>query len=280
MSFVCHAILTPFFVCSNFPRFVLYDPNTKMWHEVSEEYAREKVSHSLRSRSSTEQRIANAASNSIKMLNSAVPQETNDVVVSVVPPGAHGANRLASQAAPKASKVSPTGGASPPYSNAKAATKSKQQQQHISGSSNNSRNSNNSSSKKSATPPHKKKAKLTTAHKGSSSARSSKHSSLKPGLDEIVKRLIQDQQKLLRMMIQKETDRFTSAAASGSLAPRPPMPLSYKAEASAVSKLTASLPKLEESIEGGIVVSNAAAGTSSTAPKDETPPSPKSTIAA
>ncbi|KAG7344339.1 hypothetical protein IV203_022347 [Nitzschia inconspicua] len=31
-------------------RFVLFDPKTKLWYEVSEEYAREKVSHSLRSR--------------------------------------------------------------------------------------------------------------------------------------------------------------------------------------------------------------------------------------
>jgi hypothetical protein len=31
-------------------RFVLYDPKTQLWYEVSEEYAREKVSHSLRDR--------------------------------------------------------------------------------------------------------------------------------------------------------------------------------------------------------------------------------------
>lgn len=29
---------------------MLYDPKTQLWYEVSEEYAREKVSHSLRSR--------------------------------------------------------------------------------------------------------------------------------------------------------------------------------------------------------------------------------------
>lgn len=31
-------------------RFVLYDPKTQLWYEVSEDYIREKVSHSLRSR--------------------------------------------------------------------------------------------------------------------------------------------------------------------------------------------------------------------------------------
>lgn len=31
-------------------RFILYEPNSRLWYEVSPEYAREKVSHSLRSR--------------------------------------------------------------------------------------------------------------------------------------------------------------------------------------------------------------------------------------
>jgi hypothetical protein len=31
-------------------RFVLKDPKTKMWHDTGDEYAREKVSHALRSR--------------------------------------------------------------------------------------------------------------------------------------------------------------------------------------------------------------------------------------
>ena len=35
------------FLCFPSFRFVLFDPVTKLWHEVSEEYAREKVSHSL-----------------------------------------------------------------------------------------------------------------------------------------------------------------------------------------------------------------------------------------
>jgi len=96
--------------------------------------------------------------------------------------------------------------------------------------------SNNKPSKQSAALLRKRKVPL-------KAQRVAKH--LKPGLDEIVKRLIQDQQKLLRMMIQKETDRFTSAAAMSTTSSQPPpMPLSYKAEASAVNKLHASLPKL------------------------------------
>mmetsp|Transcript_11066 Transcript_11066/g.17757 ORF Transcript_11066/g.17757 Transcript_11066/m.17757 type:complete len:219 (+) Transcript_11066:80-736(+) len=37
-------------------RFVLFDPKTQMWYEVSEDYAREKVSHSLRSRPNNQRR--------------------------------------------------------------------------------------------------------------------------------------------------------------------------------------------------------------------------------
>ena len=216
------------FLCFPSFRFVLFDPVTKLWHEVSEEYAREKVSHSLRSRSSTEQRIANA-SNSMKMLNNAVHPDTSDSVVNIAP---RGAQPLTSLPVPKTSKASPIVDASSSLPPSKAATKSKQQQQPR-------------SNRKLPTIGDKKKTKG-SIHKASSSSGRSKHSTLKPGLDEIVKRLIKDQQKLLRMMIQKETDRFTSAAAmGGSQPPRPPMPLSYKAEASAVSQLTASLPKLE-----------------------------------
>lgn len=36
--------------CFSGARFVLFDPKTKLWYEVSDDYAREKVSHSLRSR--------------------------------------------------------------------------------------------------------------------------------------------------------------------------------------------------------------------------------------
>ncbi len=169
----------------------------------------------------------------MKMLNNAVHHpDTSDSVVSIAP---RGAQPLTSLAVPKTSKASPIVDVSSSLPPSKAATKSKQQQ-HLGSSSN----------KKPATIANKKKTKATTIHKASSSSGRSKHSTLKPGLDEIVKRLIKDQQKLLRMMIQKETDRFTSAAAmGGSQPPRPPMPLSYKAEASDVSKLTTSLPKLE-----------------------------------
>ena len=258
------------FLCFPSFRFVLFDPVTKLWHEVSEEYAREKVSHSLRSRSSTEQRIANA-SNSMKMLNNAVHPDTSDSVVNIAP---RGVQPLTSLPVPKTSKASPivdVGSSLPP---SKAATKSKQQQQPR-------------SNRKLPTIGDKKKTKGSTIHKGSSSSGRSKHSTLKPGLDEIVKRLIKDQQKLLRMMIQKETDRFTSAAAmGGSQPPRPPMPLSYKAEASAVSQLTASLPKLEgaELDEKGnanptsvLATAATAASGSDTAPTDETHSSNMST---
>lgn len=201
-----------------FCRFVLFDPNTKLWHEVSEEYAREKVSHSLRSRSSTEQRIANAASNSIKMLNHAhvVQHTTNtdvtttETVVSIAPRGNQLLVPKKLESPPKAANI----------------PKSKQQPQLVT----------SSKPAKQAALLRKKKVPL-------KAQRVAKH--LKPGLDEIVKRLIQDQQKLLRMMIQKETDRFTSAAAMSTTSSQPPpMPLSYKAEASAVNKLHASLPKL------------------------------------
>lgn len=37
-------------------RFLLYDPNTKLWYDVGDGYAREKVSHSLRSRPNEQRR--------------------------------------------------------------------------------------------------------------------------------------------------------------------------------------------------------------------------------
>ncbi len=230
----------------------MFDPNTKLWHEVSEEYAREKVSHSLRSRSSTEQRIANAASNSIKMLNHAVNEQE---VVNIAPRG----NLLV----PKKVESS----ASPAVANANS-TKSKP-------------NLSTSHKPKTAALAHRKK-KVAPVSK----TRSSKH--LKPGLDEIVKRLIEDQQKLLRMMIQKETDRFTSAAALGSSSQPPPMPLTYKADASAVSKLTTSLPKLGAESEAmtGVNAPTAAAAAAANAsdakasPNSETPASAVPPVAA
>ena len=44
-------------------RFLLFDPTTKLWYEVGEEYAREKVSHSLRQRNrpSSESRRSSTA---------------------------------------------------------------------------------------------------------------------------------------------------------------------------------------------------------------------------
>lgn len=36
--------------CIHDLRFLLYDPKTQLWYDVGDEYAREKVSHSLRSR--------------------------------------------------------------------------------------------------------------------------------------------------------------------------------------------------------------------------------------
>jgi hypothetical protein len=38
-------------------RFLLYDPKTQLWYDVGDEYAREKVSHSLRSRPNEHRRI-------------------------------------------------------------------------------------------------------------------------------------------------------------------------------------------------------------------------------
>jgi len=273
-------------------RFVLFDPKTKLWQEVSEEYAREKVSHSLRSRSSTEQRIANAASNSIKMLNNAVHHE-NDTVVSIAPRtgGIHEDNSSGGNGNPMSSVAE--------EQRATQSLPSKIPDDNETGNSNNNSftspnirfnnktktylfnslatfgNTSTDSSTTSSTTStsnklsknnggasaHRKKNALATsktgAHKASSArskhsnlhsnSHSNSHSSsavhkLKPGLDETVQRLIKDQQVLLRAMIQKETERFTSAAAMGP--PPRPMPLSYKAEASAVSILTDSLPKM------------------------------------
>jgi hypothetical protein len=278
-------------------RFVLFDPKTKLWHEVSEEYAREKVSHSLRSRSSTEQRIANAASNSIKMLNNAVHHE-NDTVVSIAPRtegihennssnsggGGGGDGNLTSLVVEEQRATHPTPSMIPDNDddndnnnslsspNIRFNTKTKTYPFNSLGTSGNtstdsstttSSSTSNKQSKNSDASAHRKKNALPNskagAHKASgassSSSARSKHShshshssshsvvhKLKPGLDEVVQRLIKDQQVLLRAMIQKETERFTSAAAMGP--PPRPMPLSYKAEASAVSILTDSLPKM------------------------------------
>ena len=251
-----------------FRRFVLFDPNTKLWHEVSEEYAREKVSHSLRSRSSTEQRIANVASNSIKMLNHAhVVQHTTDTdvatietVVSIAPRGNQLLVPKKLESAPKANSNT---------------NKSKQQQQQRQQQQQPQLVTSNKPAKQSAALLRKKKVPL-------KAQRVAKH--MKPGLDEVVKRLIQDQQKLLRIMIQKETDRFTSAAALSTTSSQPPpMPLSYKAEASAVNKLHASLPKLGAETEQVMSVhpTSAAAGevTGSNNPSDSKA-SPKSETSA
>jgi hypothetical protein len=47
--------ITPSFCFVLLRRFVLFDPKTNLWYEVSDDYAREKVSHSLRSRPINEQ---------------------------------------------------------------------------------------------------------------------------------------------------------------------------------------------------------------------------------
>jgi len=249
-------------------RFVLFDPNTKLWHEVSEEYAREKVSHSLRSRSSSEQRIVNAASNSIKMLNNPVHHESNDTVVDIAPRTEEGSPTSSTKVeridvAPIATKI-PTSISSPSSPNNHNSNVIKTNNTHesksttaailsssfdnIHGTGNRSKSPNNNST----ASIHRKKVSLTNVNKHNktsvhkaatlSTSTQSKHSVIKPGLDDIVKRIIKEQQVLLRGMIQKETERFTSAAAIGS-APRP-MPLSYRAEATAVSTLTSSLPKM------------------------------------
>eukprot|EP00535_Pseudo-nitzschia_heimii_P005516 CAMPEP_0197185618 /NCGR_PEP_ID=MMETSP1423-20130617/12312_1 /TAXON_ID=476441 /ORGANISM="Pseudo-nitzschia heimii, Strain UNC1101" /LENGTH=490 /DNA_ID=CAMNT_0042636731 /DNA_START=269 /DNA_END=1741 /DNA_ORIENTATION=- len=211
-------------------RFVLFDPNTKLWYEVSEEYAREKVSHSLRSRcTSAEQRNATNANNSFRMLNGATQQHEQETVVNIAPrtKEIHGNGYHPPPAAvgTTGSVVPKTGSPPKPTTNG-----TKPKSKSIPGSS-------KAKATNGALNPRKLPAK-TAVHKPPRS----KHSKLKPGLDEVVRRLIQDQQALLRTMIQKETERFTSAAAMA-LPPRP-MPLSFKAEASAVSTLTDSLPKM------------------------------------
>ena len=211
-------------------RFVLFDPNTKLWYEVSEEYAREKVSHSLRSRStSAEQRNATNANNSFRILQSAAQQHENETVVNIAPRSerVHGnGHQHASAVAGNSSSVASKAGSPSNPTNSNTKTKSKSNQ-----------GSSKSKSANGAIHHRKLPAKL-AIHK----TPRSKHPKLKPGLDDVVRRLIKDQQALLRAMIQKETERFTSAAAMGP--PPRPMPLSFKAEASAVSTLTESLPKM------------------------------------
>jgi len=211
-------------------RFVLFDPNTKLWYEVSEEYAREKVSHSLRSRStSTEQRNATNANNSFRILQSAAQQHEHETVVNIAPrtEGPHGNGHQHSPAAEgnSASVASKIGS---PSNATNGNTKSKSKP---------SPGSSKTKAANGALPTRKLPAK-SAVH----TTPRSKHPKLKPGLDDVVRCLIKDQQALLRAMIQKETERFTSAAAMGP--PPRPMPLSFKAEASAVSTLTESLPKM------------------------------------
>lgn len=237
-------------------RFVLFDPITKLWYEVSDEYAREKVSHSLRSRSSSEQR-ANNASNSIRILNNAVRHET-DKVLNIAPraEGIHGDNFGSTLSPTMIGGTTPSMGSDIPSdptilsasnsintdANIDTATKLSDPQSSLGIGSKPKRTTNGVHRKKNGSLHGHTGTKAVVRKASSSSSTRSKHSFLKPGLDEIVKRLIKDQQSLLRGMIQKETERFTSAAAMG-LPPRP-MPLTYKAEASAVSTLTASLPKM------------------------------------
>lgn len=262
-------------------RFVLFDPTTKLWHEVSEEYAREKVSHSLRSRSSSaEQRNATNASNSFRILNDSAHHD-NDTMVDIAPRtgGVHGgngsSNKMSSVVVERTSSAAnkiPSDASIPsaPHKiNAKTKPNTKSYLPDTapsnpgssSSSSNPGSNISGSKSKTAAGALHTRKLPTAkaTVHKAASPSPSvrSKHSVLRPGLDEIVRRLIRDQQALLRAMIHKETERFTSAAAMGP--PPRPMPLSYKAEASAVSTLTASLPKMGTPVEGPVPWSMAVA---------------------
>jgi len=263
-------------------RFVLFDPETKLWYEVSDEYAREKVSHSLRSRSSSEQR-ANNASNSIRILNNAVRHET-DKVLNIAPraEGIHGDNYGSSGSTLPPNMVggsAPSMGSDMPSdptilsasnsinTDANIDTVTKLSDPQISPSIGNKpkRTPNSVHRKKNGSLHGTTSTKALPRKASSSTSTRPKHSFLKPGLDEIVKRLITDQQALLRGMIQTETERFTSAAAMGP--PPRPMPLTYKAEASAVSTLTASLPKMgtpaAEAVATPVVAAATPSGTTS-----------------
>jgi hypothetical protein len=260
-------------------RFVLFDPNTKLWHEVSEEYAREKVSHSLRSRSSTDQRIANAASNSIKMLNNAVHKnnhqqqnETNGEtpVVSIAPRTTTPEGMMQDQQRSKTSSPTSSSSSSSSSSLTDGTAPSKSPERDTTAS---PPSSSTTAVPSGSIPPvsaklpaapangkkasHRKKAVLPKAAAAAAAppqkaARPSAKHSLRPGIDQIVRRLIHDQQALLRGMIQKETERFTSAATMGP--PPRPMPLTYKADVKAVSTLTASLPKMGQAPGVGAAV--------------------------
>jgi len=263
-------------------RFVLFDPETKLWYEVSDEYAREKVSHSLRSRSSSEQR-ANNASNSIRILNNAVRHET-DKVLNIAPraEGIHGDNYGSSGSTLPPNMIggsAPSMGSDMPSdptiisasnsintdANIDTVTKISDPPRSPSIGSKPKRTPNSVHRKKNGSLHGTTSTKALPRKASSSTSTRPKHSFLKPGLDEIVKRLITDQQALLRGMIQTETERFTSAAAMGP--PPRPMPLTYKAEASAVSTLTASLPKMgtppAEAVATPVVAVAAPSGTTS-----------------
>jgi len=229
-------------------RFVLFDPSTKLWYEVSEEYAREKVSHSLRSRSSSEQRNTN---NSIHILSNGNVNSNKDSDTKVtIAPRRQGTARINSSHAASpvviTSMIPSTGSSSNSTSNNSAPNNGGISIMTTKKSASNTSGVTSIACKQKTTGAAnlRKKIVKTIPHKAHSTTHTqkSKHSVVRPGLDETVKRLICVQQELLRGMIQKETERFTSAAAMGP--PPRPMPLSFRAEASAVSTLTASLPKM------------------------------------
>lgn len=184
-------------------RFILFDPKTKLWHEVSEEYAREKVSHSLRSRSSSYERNsvtrhtttavndnfgiedeANGISEYQISTNTIAPTfitcTTNNAVADLP---------MDINALPSSSTTKATNTLSRDMINANDNDKIKTSVHRF----------NNKISKH--PPPH---------HRNTSGKQKQQQHSSGPEHDETVRRLIQDQQELLRNMIQKESERCHS----------------------------------------------------------------------
>ena len=191
------------FWCAFQFRFILFDPKTKLWHEVSEEYAREKVSHSLRSRSSSYERNsvtrhtttavndnfgiedeANGISEYQISTNTIAPTfitcTTNNVVADLP---------MDINALPSSSTTKATNTLSRDMINANDNDKIKTSVHRF----------NNKISKH--PPPH---------HRNTSGKQKQQQHSSGPEHDETVRRLIQDQQELLRNMIQKESERCHS----------------------------------------------------------------------
>jgi len=202
-------------------RFVLFDPITKLWHEVSEEYAKEKVSHSLRSRSSSErmnsstttttQTIVNYINNSNNSNNNNEANRINKHRVNINTVSA------TSAAIPVEMLNSSTNTAST-FKTRNTKTNIVKQEATMTASTtttiNHKKKDDNDNINNNNKPIVFHGVSTVSKHQHSrhrnTSAKQQQHY-LGPEHDEIVRRLIGDQQALLRTMIQNETERVLSS---------------------------------------------------------------------